>query len=282
MLGFQILNVSPNASTIMASQGPTEVVGINVSMSNITTDLPKIGLNLNDARLSVFTSAQTQPNLQFDQNHIMGDAFTIHAGSPISGTEFISKNMVLLFSAEDNYTTGPLGIGVANIAAVGQTSVLSGKTVSRLTEVALGSSVPAIPGDGGTITEAYMTRSFGIVSFGGNLVVDNLYHFAAVDSALGPSLGTNQWGVFIDSDAHNYFSKNLTIGANTNPGKNATKKVSNLNLAIEITNPMGVKLEGFTTATRDAAFPTPGEGTVVYNSQTHTLQYFNGTLWVSL
>jgi hypothetical protein len=270
-----LLNVAPNGPV-----AATSAAGLIINMDNVTSATGfggngrTIAINASGGFVNTFYSTKSQSGTFFDAVNQSIVQANIDSGSPISGTEFVSHSIISLAAALDDYSSGPLGLGMCNMLSGGQVSVASGKTIQSLANTVSGRSVPAQPGDGGTIVNSFDFRAFGTFNIGGSVNITNYYAFALDATANTGYPATNAWGIYIaDATVENWFKKSITIGG-------LTGKVSNSGYAIEIGDKKAFKWTPMSTAERDALFATPSEGTEIYNLTTHTKQVYNGSTWI--
>jgi hypothetical protein len=270
-----LLNVSPNGNV-----AATSAAGLMINMDNVTSSTGyggngrTIGIQASGGYINTFYSTSTQSGIFVDliNAHILN--LKINSGQPITNTEVLMNGIIGLIEAHDDIGIGPLGFGIAKIIAGGQLTVDSGKTVSSISEFISGCSVSPQVGDGGTVSNYYGFRHEGIIPFGGNLNVTNLYGFFQGANASSGFSVPNAWGVHIaDANAENFFKKSLVVGGTSG-------KVSDAGYSIKIADKKAFKWTPMTTAERDALFATPSEGTEIYNLTTHTKQVYNGSAWI--
>lgn len=181
--------------------------GLSVNMSNLTTSSRKFGLGITSGLIQQtgsFTTTSSFPAV-VDSGNLLNPTFSIASGSPISDTDVVANNFAVTKLIEDDYTSSvAFGLGIVDIGFVGQTSVLSGVTVEKMSQAVAGGVAPA-SSTGGTITDLYGFRSAGLLNGGGTVVATNQYGFY-VDSGFDP-FATNSWGIYVaDASAGNYFA----------------------------------------------------------------------------
>jgi hypothetical protein len=270
-----LANLAPNGN-VTANTG----VGLQINMDNVTSSVGYGGngrtaaIIASGGYMNTFFTTKSQSSLFFDLLNQSIAGLTIDLGSPITGTEILMHGLVSLIQAHDNYSVGPLGFGIGKVISGGQLSIDLGKTIASMSEFIAGTSVTPQVGDGGTLTDYYAFRNEGLLSFGGSLVSTNFYGFYQSPTASSGFSALNAWGLYIaDANAENWLKKSLAIGGTSG-------KVSDAGYAIEIADKKAFKWTPMTSAERDALFPSPNEGTEVYNLTTHTKQVYNGTAWI--
>jgi hypothetical protein len=85
--------------------------------------------------------------------------------------------------------------------------------------------------------------------------------------------GTISWGVYLNNAPNNWMFGGLKIGGTSG----ATDTVTNTSIELELTS-KAFRLANMDTTARNAL--TPLRGMQIYNTDTDTLEYYNGTAWV--
>lgn len=261
------VNVVPNASTMTTGN----VLGIVVDLGNISSVNRKIGLSVGNGFMNSYVQLETQSSLFIDIGNQHTHTFHVASGSPVTGTDVFLNNHTSQMFAEDNFTSGPLGLGAVGTATTSQFSVTSGKTLDRVSQFLVGASSPPIVGDGGTITDYSGLSFFGALNFGGNLSITNQYAFRVEDNSAG--YAANYWGIYVDDpNSENYFKKSIVIGG-------ATKKVTNASIGFEIASKKALKLTPMTVAEMNALTAAEGMFVSISDGATHEPRYYDGTSW---
>ena len=265
--GLTGIQVTPQSAADVSS-----VKGINVDVSAVTLSAAAIaagekltGISNNGSFDSSYT--YTIPGATtFFQTNYLGGAAAVAAGDPVSTFGF-GNNFAHTVDLADDWTLDGFGLGFVNVGFVGALDFDAGTTMARWTGALGGAGNPA---GAGTLTDAIMFRSAGVLPQGGALTVTNMYGFQ-VDPAIFCTIGTNCWGFYEDTAAaENHLSK-LAIGT-------ATKKVANSSTAVEIGNNKALLNGRGTTAQRTAL--TALAGMQFYDTTLNELYWHNGTAWV--
>lgn len=201
--------------------------GVSVDMTNAFngTNQPVV-FEGNGGVLNVNYPITLPSSLTLINGHGLYSATSVPNGSPVTGTDFILKNLSNVGQFQDDVAIGPIGLGIVNVGFVGQMSVADTKTVDSFTWMLSGASVPAVGyTDGGTVTDMYLYSALGVLPGGGTISITNTYGFYA--GSLLSSFATNTYGVYIaDPAAENVFTGNVNIttagkGLSVEGGSNA-------------------------------------------------------------
>lgn len=276
--GVNLMEVNINGSSVVP-----EVTGVRVNLNQIQSTQQKTGLSSQDGRIEVqakYNSEDYGGSPGFIGMNGIGGVFEVEDGFPVSNTLTIANSIGVSTIFGDDYGADPFvgTLGLINIGMNCQGSVALGKTVTSYNHMLIAYSVPDVtpqyPGfvDGGTMTNAYMMRVFGFLPSGGNISITNQYQLYMDDG--GGSFATNKWGLFIaDNSYENYFKSSIAIDT-------GSTKVSNSNVALEIGGTTkALRHAVLTTSERDAL--TPLSGMEIFNSDSLTLEFFDGTSWTS-
>jgi len=199
-----------------------DVDGLNVSVGSATAVNVvnrKTAMRYSGGALIGSFDHRTQssfPQLVDGGNTLFGN-LVVDAGTPITGTDYISNNLSAQLSAEDDFGTSAFGLGWASVGFVGQLSVLSGATVDKATFSISGGAVPA-SSTGGTITDLAMYRAVSPINAGGTLTATNMYAFKAENTLGSWSSGyaTNAYGIYLDdSGFENYLGGTTRVGGSS-------------------------------------------------------------------
>lgn len=266
---FTGINVAPNSPSII--QG--SATGINVNMNNVTLASGERirGMQISGGTFEVYTPSTSKANLFIDSINLNITEFTVEEDAPITNTDILLNNASSLINIFDDYSSGPMGLGIVRSLVGGQLSVAAGKSVQSITNLASGMSVPGQQGDGGTLEAQYDFRAVGILDGGdGNLNVINYYAYfmeALSSNAFPPS---NSWGLYIaDPMAENFLKKSLVIGGTSG-------KVSNSSIALQIADKKALKLTPMTSLERNSLVPEEG---MIIASDKGTIEYYDGSAW---
>jgi len=265
------ISVSPLSSVGSPVNGAT---GVSVDMSQINLDpaakaagAQEVALSVNDGSVSANYNYTVPSTVGFFQQHYMGGAAVVEAGSPVSAFGF-GTNLAQSVNLADDWTLDGAGLGYVDVGFVGSLAFNTGTTMARWTGALGGAGNPS---GAGTLVDAIMFRAAGILPQGGSLGVTNMYGFQ-VDPSLFCLVGSNCWGIFEDtSAAENHLSK-LAIGT-------SSKKVANSSTALEIGNSKAFLNGRGSTTTKNAL--TAVEGMQFYDTTLQELQVYNGGAWVS-
>lgn len=249
---FEGININPTIDAVVpniqlanfdvgGAGSATNLTGLRIDVSGFTTTNQPAGANITGA---VQTNSQLPTSAPWvgiaTGGNNIGGALVIEAGHPLSAGEFIfGNNLAFQLLASDDMgvdVTGGL-IGYSNVGFVSLISVAATKTVDTVNLALAGAGLPAVVGDGGTITNMHLYRGIGVLPQGGNLLITNMYGLR-LDGALSAASPTNLWGVSVeDANAENYFQKSLAIDT-------ATKKVSSAGIGLEVSNGKAILAEG--------------------------------------
>ena len=269
---FYGVNLTPSGGAPL-----TNVIGLNVDLTNLSSPQQKKGLTINDGALQVISNYDTSvlpASPGFASMNQLTGLFQVAAGHPMTSTLVFANQLSVNALFYDDM--GPDGFGgfggFSNLGLATQISVQSGKTVDTINSVVAAFSVPAIAGDGGTVTNATSYLAGGVFPGGGNLTVANLFGLK-VPSGFS-TLATNAWGLYIDdASTENYISKSLVIGG-------STKKVTNSDVGFEIASAKALLLPRVTTAQKTAM--TAVNGMVVYDTDLDKFQGYEAGAWTNL
>lgn len=266
------VQLSGDANTItghnvnMAGTAATSSVGLAITNNSVVTGGRNVSIGANGQSASINSGADLVNNGNFDAINQVVALGTVQSGTPVS-TDFFGLSSPLVLTANDDVTPGALGVGVSAVGYVSQAIVAAGKNVSDMA-MATAATIDGGSGAGSSITDWAAFRSLGILNTGGSLAATNVYHFKAETG----TVGTNKWGIWVDdSTANNYFSKSVSIGAQT---------TSNSDIALEIGSLKAIKLPLLTTVQKNAL--TPLESMFLYDDTLNVPAYYNGTSWVSV
>lgn len=198
---------------------------------------------------------------------------TATVSSALTGTDtfvtFIQGNLIV----QDDISTGPFGLDVSMLGAISQIDISSGKTAPLVRSLLVGTSVPS--GSGGTLTEHVVIEVMGLPSFGGS--VSNPTRIGIQDSQLlGQNFtdgATDAWFIRVrDEAAENHFGR---VAINT-----TSLKVTNDDVGLEVGGLKTILNPSFTSAQR-TAIASPVAGMQIFNTDTSTMEYYDGTNWIA-
>lgn len=266
---YQGLNISPVGTATLP-----QVNGINVDLTGLASTSKKYGLNINDGIINCNSNLSTTSGFGVDTGNVFFSVFSVAAGSPITGTDFLNNIMTPAALFEDDMdATGPIGVGYVAMGAGGQLGVVAGKTVDSYVSLFAGGSFP-VQSTGGTVVDCTTIKVFGMQNAGGALNITNLrgIHVPSFFSSASP---TNAWAISVDDpNAENHFEKSISIAT-------ATKKVTNSSVGLEIGGTTkAFRASNMTTAQRNAL--TALAGMVIFNTDSTRLEFYDGAVWVTL
>lgn len=191
-----------------------------------------------------------------------GDSLTL------TNVDVIGVNTAALVTVGDGTSITSAFLGIAALALPAVASIGVGSTVDRMSGGTFALSLDGGAGAGSVITTLDLCRALTIPN--GITSVTNLRGYT-FDLPFGDP-GVTTHGVYISpAGAHNYMAGDLVIGTTDVP--------TNSSVALEFTTttkaPRHVNL---TTAERNAL--TALKGMFIYNTDTDTVEYYNGTSWV--
>lgn len=196
-----------------------QVIGLNININNSTDANPQgvVGISSN-ARMNVNATTEMVSAQGFQIGNRIESLLHIPSGSPVTGTDSLGNNLAGDLIAEDNLANGSFGIGWNGTGFISSVGVAAGKTVESATIFLPAISFPD-PGfaTGGHIEDLHIIRSFAPLPQGGTATVDRLYGLK-LDPLFGnySAVATDSWGIYVgDTDADNYFAKNVVIGGVT-------------------------------------------------------------------
>lgn len=249
--------------------------GVRIDMQNFQTAAMPQALNVNNGG--------TQLNANFDTGvyptqstggpyglNNIGGSFHVAAGHPITGGLFgIGNNLGIGVEIEDDVPVDTFGIRLGFImnGFLTEIGAATGKTMDSLTFMGAGASNALL--SSGTFDEINMFRVVGVLP-GAGAIINNIYGYK-VDPYLSAASPGNAWGVWVgDTNADNWFAKNVVIGGSTGHATSGA--------ALDVTGDVGFR--NFTAAgvvLNDAAgtlstLPPGTSGNVLTST---------GTAWVS-
>lgn len=198
-------------------------VGLDINLSQVVSPNQKTGLSISDASLFVNNNYNTSvypASPGFVQMNALGGTYTVASGSPVSNTIVLANNLGLSGIFLDDFGPDAFGgfIGFSQIAYASQLVAADTKTVDTVNLTLAGAQIPDVSGmgitDGGTITNLCLYRGLGLLPAGGNITITNMYGIR-FDPLLS-TFATTTWGISVeDTNANNYFAKNVVIGGMT-------------------------------------------------------------------
>lgn len=253
--------------------GENSVAGITVNLSNsdltpaaAAAGAQKKGLEINDGNIQVGYDYSVPNGAMFFNGHGIGTNILIPSGTPSSALGFgVSIGSNLDF--QDDFAISGFGIGYISLSSLGSVNGATGKTMDEWNGFAAGATNTS--GDG-TLTNANVFITPGIISQGGSLSVTNLYGYRTLDALYCGGI-TNCWAFYDNSAAENYLNR-LAIGT-------STKKVANSDTAFEIGNNKQL-INGRGTTTQKNALAAVA-GAQYYDTDLNELQWYNGSSWIA-
>lgn len=211
-----MLNLGVNASLPVAGNA----TGLSINMDNFATQsMPSaISAQNGGSQLSANFDTGIYPVQSaggpYGMNQ-MGGQFHVAAGFPITGGNFgIGNNLGIGIAIEDDVPPDSSGINLGFVmnGFLTQIGATTGKSMASLTF--MGAGAQNAFGANGTFEEINMFRSIGILP-GSGAIINNIYGFK-VDALLSAASPVNAWGVWVgDTNADNWFAKNVVIGGTT-------------------------------------------------------------------
>lgn len=255
--------------------------GIRVDMTNYVSPKQKVTFQGQGGSLQNFSDFDTSvltPSIGFGNNSL-GGSYIIAVGSPVSGVFGFGNNLGLGIDFRDDMVAdnflGASSLGYSINGFVNQVGGASGKTFDTLNYMLAGGSYLS-SSTGGTVTNLSMFRALGVVSAGGpgTLSITNEIQFHA-DAAVDGGSPTNLWAFRADStNADNWFARNVVVGG-------VTMKPTNDSVGIEVAGTTkAIVPSRMDTSDRDLLDGLPGM--FVFNTDTATIQYYDGSVWVDL
>jgi hypothetical protein len=253
---------------LVATGSYTDVTGISVNLTGATTTNRPVVAALEGGIFSTTCTFSANTAVAVDSGNLIRPVFEVQAGSPVTGTtDILLSNLAGFMDFKDDYSSGPLGLGVASVAFVSQVAVAAGKTASNVSMLTAGLAVDATSA-GGTVTNLHLIRGFA-ANFGGSLTIGTLYGLQ-IESGIS-ALATTAFGISVeDTGAENYLAKSLKIDG-------GTKVVSDSTIGLEIGGTKSFRLAQLTTAQRNA-LPNIA-GTMVYDTNTGKAYLNDGVGW---
>lgn len=190
-------------------------IGLNVDISTaiVTNPINATSIKARGGKLDITNDFTLPPTTTLFSSHTIGGALTLAAGTSTAAFGY-GTNLAQSLTVNENWNVDPTGIrlGYSNVAMVGNIVVASGKTMNSWTGALSGL---ANTSGSGTIDQVSFFRTVGALAQGGTVSATNIYGFRA-DTLLSNMSHTNVWGVWIgDTNADNWFAKNVVIGGAT-------------------------------------------------------------------
>lgn len=193
---------------------------------------------------------------------------TLASNTTVSGVDLLGINTAMLLTLGNNshLTSSFLGYAALGLPAV--VSLGTGSTIDKVSGATFAISLDA-SATGGTIDEVALCNALAIPN--GVTAVTKLYGYKFELPFGNPA--TDAFGFYEAPGVNNYMAGNLKIGT--------SDTVSNANVALEIeSSSKAFVLSRMSTASRNAM--TPVTGMMLFNTTTNTLNYYNGSIWVSV
>ena len=193
---------------------------------------------------------------------------TCAANSTLTNADFLGVNTASLIDIGDNsnvttFLTGISALGLPAVAKIG-----AGATVDRVAGATFALSLDAASGAGGVINSVHLGQALAIPN--GITQVDRIVGWFA-DLPFG-AVGTLQYGLYATSAfGLNWVGGKFKIGGGDTP--------TTADCALEVSGG-AIVLPLMDTITRDAMTPTAGM--IVFNTDTPSVDVYDGSNWVSL
>lgn len=293
---YQGVTISPVIGTLssatMINVNPTitmvdNATGLDINMSNVT------GTNILAARFT--GDVQINGALSFSGALSMGQLNAFYATNPVDGfgqpqnmhtlitsmtalnaittanvdTIGVNTAMLITLEADSINTSGGFQLGFASLVLPAAVTTHTNSYLEHLNLAVLALNLDGAS-TGGTIGRVNGARIEAIPNG-----ITTINEFVAFEfNQLFGQVGTDVWGVHIvPTYAQNYFGGSINIG-------NATRKVTNSDIGLEIGNKKAFRCAVVTTAERDAM--TAVFGMEVANVTVSKKQFYDGTVWVDL
>jgi len=205
--------------------------------------------------------------------HSLVTSITASTGVTTANCDTIGVNTAALITLQANSisTSGPFGLGLTALALPCVVETHTGSTLDFMCAVTGALSLSGTSTAGGIIDEARVFRAAPI-SNGGLTTINKLkgYYF---DQFAGV-VGTDNWAFYGADAEHNWIEGGLKIGG----VQDVSDKPTNLSVGVEFSTTKALVNTNVTTAERDALTALPGM--TVFNVDTLTTQYYNGTIWI--
>lgn len=189
--------------------------GVSINIDNAMTASPfsKTALSSSGGSFNASYSYTIPGATTYFQTHYIGGGQAVALGDPTAAYGF-GTNMAPTIQFNDNWTADVTGLrlGYNSVGFVGSIVGAAGKTMDSWTGALAGAGNPS---GAGTIDQAIMFRAAGILPEGGSIAVNNVYGLMVMPTLTAVS-PTNAWGVWVgDTNADNWFAKNVVIGGAT-------------------------------------------------------------------
>lgn len=248
--------------------GATSWYGININMTGTVDGLTDSVAPINCSTDSLIVTGPYERKIGINvggfinaggQKKLTNNYATVSGGNPVdfghllahqvyltedtTECDYIGTNAACVILAEHNYTSSStFDLGITPVGYVGQMAVKTGKTVNKISMataamVNLGGQFSG--SDNGTVTDLNMYYVKGTLPAGGNTQVTNLSGLK-IDAGLNYIGAANAWGIYDDSDANNYFKKNVLIGGTTGHSKTGVQISNDKNLVFKGSSPSTV------------------------------------------
>lgn len=200
--------------------------------------------------------------------HMIVSSPTVEDNITVNNADILGLNTACLIQVGENSTVNTAFLGVSAMGLPAVVSTQSGSFVDKIVAAAYALSLAA-ESTGGTVDQVFLVRALALPN--GITTVNNLYGFQ-MDLPFG-SISSNTWGIHITPDCENWLKGSLKIGGNSG----TTDKVSNSSIGLELEN-KAFRYANMDSTTRDSLTALPGM--VIFNTDTSTIQYYNGSNWV--
>jgi len=226
----QLMSLGINSSIPVAGNAQ----GLAIDMANFATPSMPTAISAQNGGSQLFANFDTgvypvqSTGGPYGLN-FLGGQFHVASGFPITGGNFgIGNNLGISTFAEDDVPVDSTGLRLGFImnGFLTQIGIAAGKTMDSLTFMGAGAQDAVPGGSTGTFDEINMFRVLGVLP-GNGAIINNIYGFK-VEPSLTFASPANAWGVWVgDTNADNWFAKNLIIGG-------ATGKTSFASVGLEV------------------------------------------------
>lgn len=259
---FRALEIRPVGEAWSAS-------GITVDMSNMTSaaGAPILsGLSVTQAGINVTGTFSVLDDDKLDAVNFFSSELLVQSGTPLTQKDFFATLMLPSLTFEDDFTSGPVGIGYVSTGFICTLEGTAGKSVDKVS--AFLAAVSPQNNDG--IIDELNGIRIALIPAGSMAIT--AFRGVAIEDGQG-SAGASNWGLWFDDAAlENYLKKSLVIGD--------SDTVTNSSVGFELNATDRAMLVSRMDATeRDAL--TAVAGMIIYNTDTNKLQVYNGA-WIDL
>jgi hypothetical protein len=278
---YNVLSANSRVINIngQSASGTAEWVGMDVQMGAINTTGNTRGIRINanndnptldHTAIDSTGRAQIQANINLVSGlgqtylHQIGGSITVPNATAITGTDVIANSMAVGLNTGDatSVWTAASVVGMSLLGFVGQ--VTGDGTVNGSVNFCLNGFAAA---NNGPIARINNFFAAAVPGGGTGVISESVLYYG--DAPFG-TVATDNWGLRIESSSLQNYVAQLAIGT-------ADKKVSNSSIELELTA-KAFRLANIDTTARNAL--TALRGMQIYNTDTDTVEYYNGTSWV--